>query len=155
MEKYKPPFTITNQILSYVSSISEKIGRITATSSLEAKPHLRRNNKTRMEVSIDEPLNVDWDGNELLLSDILGTEEDVIYQGLEQEAEHRVLGSAISKLSEREQVIVKLRFGINMPEGREKTQKEVADLLGISQSYISRLEKRIMKRLRKEIARYE
>ena len=117
--------------------------------------YLRRNNKTRMEVSIDEPLNVDWDGNELLLSDILGTEEDVIYQGLEQEAEHRVLGSAISKLSEREQVIVKLRFGINMPEGREKTQKEVADLLGISQSYISRLEKRIMKRLRKEIARYE
>ena len=114
--------------------------------------YLRRNNKTRMEVSIDEPLNVDWDGNELLLSDILGTEEDVIYQGLEQEAEHRVLGSAISKLSEREQVIVKLRFGINMPEGREKTQKEVADLLGISQSYISRLEKRIMKRLRKEIA---
>ena len=92
--------------------------------------YLRRNNKTRMEVSIDEPLNVDWDGNELLLSDILGTEEDVIYQGLEQEAEHRVLGSAISKLSEREQVIVKLRFGINMPEGREKTQKEVADLLG-------------------------
>ena len=73
--------------------------------------YLRRNNKTRMEVSIDEPLNVDWDGNELLLSDILGTEEDVIYQGLEQEAEHRVLGSAISKLSEREQVIVKLRFG--------------------------------------------
>ena len=117
--------------------------------------YLRRNNKTRMEVSIDEPLNVDWDGNELLLSDILGTEDDVIYQGLEQEAEHRVLGSAISKLSEREQVIVKLRFGINMPEGREKTQKEVADLLGISQSYISRLEKRIMKRLRKEIARYE
>ena len=117
--------------------------------------YLRRNNKTRMEVSIDEPLNVDWDGNELLLSDILGTEEDVIYQGLEQEAEHRVLGSAISKLSEREQVIVKLRFGINMPEGREKTQKEVADLLGISQSYISRLEKRIMKRLRKEIARSE
>ena len=117
--------------------------------------YLRRNNKTRMEVSIDEPLNVDWDGNELLLSDILGTEEDVIYQGLEQEAEHRVLGSAISKLSEREQVIVKLRFGINMPEGREKTQKEVADLLGISQSYISRLEKRIIKRLRREIVRLE
>ena len=117
--------------------------------------YLRRNSKTKLEVSIDEPLNVDWDGNELLLSDILGTEEDVSYQGLEQEAEHRVLGSAISKLSEREQVIVKLRFGINMPEGREKTQKEVADLLGISQSYISRLEKRIMKRLRKEIARYE
>ena len=117
--------------------------------------HLRRNSRIKTEVSIDEPLNVDWDGNELLLSDILGTEEDVIYQGLEQEAEHRVLGSAISKLSEREQVIVKLRFGINMPEGREKTQKEVADLLGISQSYISRLEKRIMKRLKKEMVRYE
>ena len=117
--------------------------------------YLRRTSKMKLEVSIDEPLNVDWDGNELLLSDILGTEEDVIYQGLEQEAEHRVLGSAISKLSEREQVIVKLRFGINMPEGREKTQKEVADLLGISQSYISRLEKKIMKRLRKEIGRFE
>ena len=117
--------------------------------------HIRKTAGQKTEISLDEPINTDWDGNELLLSDILGTEEDVIYQGLEQEAEHRVLGSAISKLSEREQVIVKLRFGINMPEGREKTQKEVADLLGISQSYISRLEKRIMKRLRKEIARYE
>lgn len=117
--------------------------------------YLRRNNKTRMEVSIDEPLNVDWDGNELLLSDILGTDEDVIYHGIEQEVEKNLLGNAISKLSEREQTIVKLRFGINMPDGKEKTQKEVADLLGISQSYISRLEKRIMKRLRKEIVRYE
>ncbi len=108
-----------------------------------------------MEVSIDEPLNVDWDGNELLLSDILGTEEDVIYQGLEQEAEHRVLGSAISKLSEREQGIVKLGSASICRRDGRKTQKEVADLLGISQSYISRLEKRIMKRLRKEIARYE
>ena len=117
--------------------------------------YLRRNNKTRMEVSIDEPLNVDWDGNELLLSDILGTDEDVIYHGIEQEVEKNLLGKAISKLSEREQTIVKLRFGINMPDGKEKTQKEVADLLGISQSYISRLEKRIMKRLRKEIVRYE
>lgn len=117
--------------------------------------YLRRNSKTRMEVSIDEPLNVDWDGNELLLSDILGTDEDVIYRGLEDEVEKNLLGKAIRKLSEREQTIVKLRFGINMPEGREKTQKEVADLLGISQSYISRLEKRIMKRLKKEIVRYE
>ena len=147
-------------LIKAVSSFKADYGNRFATFAIrcienEILMYLRRNNKTRMEVSIDEPLNVDWDGNELLLSDILGTEEDVIYQGLEQEAEHRVLGSAISKLSEREQVIVKLRFGINMPEGREKTQKEVADLLGISQSYISRLEKRIMKRLRKEIARYE
>ena len=117
--------------------------------------YLRRNSKTRMEVSIDEPLNVDWDGNELLLSDILGTDEDVIYRGLEDEVERNLLGKAIRKLSEREQTIVRLRFGINMPEGREKTQKEVADLLGISQSYISRLEKRIMKQLKKEIVRYE
>ena len=117
--------------------------------------YLRRNNKTKMEVSIDEPLNVDWDGNELLLSDILGTDEDVIYHGIEQEVEKNLLGKAISKLSEREQTIVKLRFGINMPDGKEKTQKEVADLLGISQSYISRLGKRIMKRVRKESVRYE
>ena len=116
---------------------------------------LRRNNKTKMEVSIDEPMNVDWDGNELLLSDILGTDEDVIYHGIEQEVEKNLLGKAISKLTEREQTIVRLRFGINTPDGGEKTQKEVADLLGISQSYISRLEKRIMKRLRKEIVRYE
>ena len=91
----------------------------------------------------------------LSLSDILGTDEDVIYHGIEQEVEKNLLGKAISKLSEREQTIVKLRFGINMPDGKEKTQKEVADILGISQSYISRLEKRIMKRLRKEIVRYE
>lgn len=117
--------------------------------------YLRRNNKTKMEVSIDEPLNVDWDGNELLLSDILGTDEDVIYRGIESEVERSLLGKAIGKLTKREQTIVRLRFGINMPDGREKTQKEVADLLGISQSYISRLEKRIMKRLKKEIVRYE
>ena len=117
--------------------------------------YLRRNNKTRMEVSIDEPLNVDWDGNELLLSDILGTDEDVIYKGIEHEVECRLLGKAISKLSKREQTIVMLRFGLKSPDGQEKTQKEVADLLGISQSYISRLEKRIMKRLKKEIVRYE
>lgn len=117
--------------------------------------YLRRNSKTRMEVSIDEPLNVDWDGNELLLSDILGTEEDVISKDLEHEVECKLLGKAIDKLSEREQMIICLRFGLNQPEGKEKTQKEVADMLGISQSYISRLEKRIMKRLKKEIVRYE
>lgn len=116
--------------------------------------YLRRNNKTKMEVSIDEPLNVDWDGNELLLSDILGTDEDVIYRGVEEEVERKLLGKAIQKLSDREQVIVKLRFGINMPDGKEKTQKEVAELLGISQSYISRLEKRIMKQLKHEIIKY-
>ena len=113
--------------------------------------YLRRNSKTKLEVSIDEPLNVDWDGNELLLSDILGTDEDVIYKDIENEVERKLLGKAIGKLTKREQTIVRLRFGINMPDGREKTQKEVADLLGISQSYISRLEKRIMKRLKKEI----
>ncbi len=117
--------------------------------------YLRRNNKTKMEVSIDEPLNVDWDGNELLLSDILGTDEDVIYRDIEQEVEKTLLGKAISKLNDREQTIIKLRFGLYAPDMKEKTQKEVADLLGISQSYISRLEKRIIKRLKKEIVRYE
>lgn len=117
--------------------------------------YLRRNSKTKMEVSIDEPLNVDWDGNELLLSDILGTDEDVISRRLEDEVEITLLGKAIAKLSPREQTIIKLRFGLGRAEGREKTQKEVADLLGISQSYISRLEKRIMKRLKKEIVKYE
>lgn len=113
--------------------------------------YLRRNSKTKLEVSIDEPLNVDWDGNELLLSDILGTDEDVIYRDMETEAEYQVLQGAIKKLSRREQTIVQLRFGINTKDGEEKTQKEVADLLGISQSYISRLEKRIIRRLRREM----
>lgn len=117
--------------------------------------YLRRNSKTKMEVSIDEPLNVDWDGNELLLSDILGTEEDTIYRDLENEAERRMLVRALNKLSSREKLIVRMRFGLDNPEGREKTQKEVADLLGISQSYISRLEKKIMQRLKREMVRYE
>ena len=117
--------------------------------------YLRRNSKTKMEVSIDEPLNVDWDGNELLLSDILGTDEDVISRRLEDEAEISLLTKAIGKLSDREQTIVRLRFGIGSRDSKEQTQKEVADLLGISQSYISRLEKRIMKRLKKEIVKYE
>ena len=117
--------------------------------------YLRRNSKTKMEVSIDEPLNVDWDGNELLLSDILGTDEDVIYHDIEDEIEKNLLNNAISRLNPRERKIVELRYGLNNAEGEEMTQKEVADLLGISQSYISRLEKKIMKRLKKEIVRFE
>lgn len=117
--------------------------------------YLRRNNKTKLEVSIDEPLNVDWDGNELLLSDILGTDEDVISRGLENEVEKSLLKKAIEKLNKREKSIVEMRFGLNNKEGEETTQKEAADFLGISQSYISRLEKKIMNRLKKEIVKYE
>ena len=113
--------------------------------------YLRRNSKTKAEVSIDEPLNVDWDGNELLLSDILGTDEDIIYKDIENEVERKMLGKAIQKLSERERIIVDLRYGLSSIDGEEKTQKEVADMLGISQSYISRLEKKIIKRLKKEM----
>ena len=111
----------------------------------------RRNSKLRTEVSIDEPLNVDWDGNELLLSDILGTDEDIVYRDLETEVDRNLLDMAISKLCEKERTIIELRYGINTVEGKEKTQKEVADMLGISQSYISRLEKRIIKKLKREI----
>ena len=117
--------------------------------------YLRRNNKTKLEVSIDEPLNVDWDGNELLLSDILGTDDDVISRGLENEVEKSLLKKAIEKLNKREKSIVEMRFGLNNKDGEEMTQKEVADFLGISQSYISRLEKKIMNRLKKEIVKYE
>jgi len=117
--------------------------------------YLRRNNKTKLEVSIDEPLNVDWDGNELLLSDILGTEEDTIYKDLEEEVEHKLLVRAINCLSSREKLIVQMRYGLSSGDGEEKTQKEVADLLGISQSYISRLEKKIMQRLKREMVRFE
>lgn len=115
--------------------------------------YLRRSAKTKMEVSIDEPLNVDWDGNELLLSDILGTEEDIIYRDLEDEVDRELLKRAMTILSEREKMIIDLRFGLSSKNGEEMTQKEVADLLGISQSYISRLEKKIMKRLKKEMVR--
>ena len=115
--------------------------------------YLRRNSKTKMEVSIDEPLNVDWDGNELLLSDVLGTDEDVICKDIEDEVERKLLIKAISKLNTREKTIIELRFGLSNPDGEEMTQKEVADLLGISQSYISRLEKKIIKRLKKEIVK--
>jgi RNA polymerase sporulation-specific sigma factor len=111
--------------------------------------YLRRNNKTKTEISFDEPLNIDWDGNELLLSDILGTDNDIIYRYLEDEIDKQLLGIALKKLTDREKRIMELRFGLK--DGVEKTQKEVADMLGISQSYISRLEKRIIKRLKKEI----
>ena len=108
-----------------------------------------------MEVSIDEPLNVDWDGNELLLSDILGTDENLISQNIESEVDKSLLAKALEKLTDRERSIIEMRFGLNSSEGYEKTQKEVADMLGISQSYISRLEKKIMKRLRREMLRME
>ncbi|WP_088043890.1 RNA polymerase sporulation sigma factor SigE [Bacillus sp. EAC] len=110
--------------------------------------HLRRNNKNRSEVSFDEPLNIDWDGNELLLSDVLGTEEDIITKDLEANVDKSLLTKALDQLNDREKQIMELRFGLDGTE--EKTQKDVADMLGISQSYISRLEKRIIKRLRKE-----
>lgn len=113
--------------------------------------YLRRNNKVKTEISIDEPLNIDWDGNELLLSDILGTENDIIHRSIEDEVDRELLNTAMKKLSMREKRIMELRFGLS--NGVEKTQKEVADMLGISQSYISRLEKRIIGRLKKEISR--
>ena len=112
--------------------------------------YLRRNGKIRSEISFDEPLNIDWDGNELLLSDILGTENDMVYKFIEEEVERELLNLAMDKLTIREKKIMELRFGLN--GGKEQTQKEVADFLGISQSYISRLEKRIIKRLKKEIS---
>lgn len=114
--------------------------------------YLRRNTRTKTEVSIDEPLNVDWEGNELLLSDILGTDVDVIYRDIEDEVDKDLLKCAMEKLNKREKRIVELRFGL-AGGGEEKTQKEVADMLGISQSYISRLEKKIISRLKKEINR--
>ena len=117
--------------------------------------YLRKNNKTKLEVSIDEPLNVDWDGNELLLSDILGTDEDIISKDIENEVEKKLLYKAINKLNNREKTIVQMRYGLNNIDGEEMTQKEVADSLGISQSYITRLEKKIIRRLKREIVKYQ
>lgn len=111
--------------------------------------YLRRNNRTKNEVSIDEPLNTDGDGNELLLADILGSEEDCIFKNLETEADKRIIGEYLENLNDREKCIMELRFGFRC--GEEKTQKEVADLLGISQSYISRIEKKIIHNMKKEI----
>ncbi len=110
--------------------------------------YLRRNNKIRSEVSFDEPLNIDWDGNELLLSDVLGTDDDIITRDIEANVDKKLLKKALEQLNDREKQIMELRFGL--VGGEEKTQKDVADMLGISQSYISRLEKRIIKRLQKE-----
>ena len=111
--------------------------------------YLRKNASQRGEVSLDEPLNTDWDGNELLLSDVLGTEADTVMRPIEDDVDRQLLAAAIEKLSQREREIIVMRFGLN--GGKEQTQKEVADQLGISQSYISRLEKRIISRLKKEI----
>ncbi len=113
--------------------------------------YLRKSSQLKNEVSIDEPLNVDWDGNELLLSDVLGSDNDIVNQGLEKEAECKMLLEAVCHLSEREKTIIWMRFGLF--EYKEHTQKEVADLLGISQSYISRLEKKIIEQLKQEIER--
>lgn len=111
--------------------------------------YIRKNGNLKGEISIDEPLNIDWDGNELLLSDILGSEEDGVSYNLEQREEREAILRAVSRLGDRERLIVELRYGLN--QRREMTQKEVADLLGISQSYISRLEKKILKKLRSEM----
>lgn len=113
--------------------------------------HIRKISAQKTEVSLDEPINTDWDGNELLLADILGTEGDTVMRPLEEDVEHQLLREALGKLPERDRYIISLRFGLD--GHTEKTQKEVADLLGISQSYISRLEKRIMQRLRRDLLR--
>ena len=113
--------------------------------------HLRKTANLKSEVSFDEPLNTDWDGNELLLSDVMGTEEDVVMKPIEDDVDRQLLFEALEKLYEREQQIITMRFGLR--GGPERTQKEVADVLGISQSYISRLEKRIISRLKREILR--
>lgn len=117
--------------------------------------YLRRNSKTKSDVSLDEPLNVDWDGNELLLSDILGTDEDEVSRGLEDEADRVLLKAALEKLTDRERTIIMMRYGLGTKDGAERTQKEVADRLGISQSYISRLEKKIIGRLKKEMLKQD
>ena len=113
--------------------------------------YLRKNSSKRIEISIDEPLNVDWDGNELLLSDILGTDSDIVYHDIENEVDKQLLSIALENLSKREKNLMELRFGVK--SGKGHTQKEVADMMGISQSYISRLEKRIIQRMRKDISR--
>ena len=116
--------------------------------------YIRKNSHYKNDISLEEPLNVDWDGNELLLCDILGTDEDSVHSGIEKEEEKNILRSAVSCLDERERKIIEMRFGLCDPDGKEKTQKEVADILGISQSYISRLEKKIIFELKEKIGKY-
>ena len=164
MKKYYTPNGDQDDLISIgtiglikaISSFDPAKGARLATYSArcienEILMYLRRNNKTKMEVSIDEPLNVDWDGNELLLSDILGTESDLVMKPIEADVDRQLLSDALEKLEDREREIITLRFGLG--GRREQTQKEVADRLGISQSYISRLEKRIISRLKREILR--
>ena len=139
VETYKPAKNI--KLATYASRCIEN----------EILMHLRKNANRRGEVSLDEPLNTDWDGNELLLSDVLGTDSDSIEKPIEDDVDRDLLFTAITRLSERERTIITMRFGLD--GRRERTQKEVADQLGISQSYISRLEKRIINRLKKEILR--
>ena len=141
VDTYKPARNI--KLATYASRCIEN----------EILMHLRKTASQKSEVSFDEPLNTDWDGNELLLSDILGTEEDEVYRPLEDDADRQMLMEAIDSLDKREREIILLRFGL--PAGKEYTQKEVADMLGISQSYISRLEKRIIDRLRREMLRLQ
>ncbi len=136
--------------------VSKKIKLATYASRCienEILMHLRRTSKLKLEVSFDEPLNIDWDGNELLLSDILGTDEDEVSRDIEDEVDRQLLYQALGKLNEREQQIVELRFGLKSKQ--PCTQKQVADLMGISQSYISRLEKRILKRLHREMQKMQ
>ena len=146
---------IVGLIKAILSYDSEKSIRLATYASRcienEILMYLRKISTRRNEVSFDEPLNTDWDGNELLLSDVLGTEGDMVMKPIEEDVDRALLFEAVSRLSEREQTIITLRFGLNGKQ--ERTQKEVADLLGISQSYISRLEKRIISRLKKEILR--
>ena len=137
VETYQPAKNI--KLATYASRCIEN----------EILMYLRKNSNRRSEVSLDEPLNTDWDGNELLLSDVLGTESDMIEKPLEDDVDRSLLFQAITRLSQRERTIITMRFGLD--GRRERTQKEVADLLGISQSYISRLEKRIIHRLKREI----
>ena len=139
VETYRPEKNI--KLATYASRCIEN----------EILMYLRKNNGSRVEVSFDEPLNTDWDGKELLLSDVLGTDSDVVMRPIEADADRQMLAEAVAKLSPRERDIITMRFGLG--GGRELTQKEVADRLGISQSYISRLEKRIILRLRREILR--
>ena len=112
---------------------------------------IRKNAHSKNDISLEEPLNVDWDGNELMLSDILGTEDDTVHRSIEEEEERSILRHAVKKLRDRDRTIIEMRFGLASEDGKEKTQKEVADMLGISQSYISRLEKRIIENLKRDI----